>query len=311
MKENIEDFFQMNLFRPIDPFLKEYYSTKNIEISKNQILDYSEEVKHGMRILKSKKIIVTGLIYNAESQIEYLKKWYSTLKSLCKECHMVIVENNSTDRTREFCKKWKKENPEFIHLVCESIHCDRDWQVSYDKSPFSIRIRKMAFLRNKYVEYISKNFDKQHFDHVFVMDFDLRGALFWDGVFHSIFQFFHNPSIDVIACNGILAGSLLYYDSFAYAKDKSELRWNSLIDKQNHDQDVLQNTSRKYQTSIEMDKVFSAFGGFCIYNFKTFRGKRYGYEENRFACEHCIYHEQFENVQINPKMLFIIEENLT
>ena len=63
MKENIEDFFQMNLFRPIDPFLKEYYSTKNIEISKNQILDYSEEVKHGMRILKSKKIIIPTTIF--------------------------------------------------------------------------------------------------------------------------------------------------------------------------------------------------------------------------------------------------------
>ena len=309
MNNEFKKWFESIMYRPIDPFLYKHYKDMNDEIRKNQILNYSEEVKNGMKLLKKKKIIVTGLIYNAQSQIKPLMEWFNSLKTLCKECHMVIVENNSTDNTRKFCNIWKKMDPNYVHLVCNSLECNGDWQVTNDKSPFSIRIKKMAFLRNKYVEYITKNFKEM--DYVFVMDLDLKGVLFWDGIFHSMFQFYSNPSINVIACNGIVAGSLLYYDSFAYAKEKSELRWNSTFDKQNHDQDVLQNISQHYQKSLEMDKVMSAFGGFCIYNFNDFKDKYYGYEKNRFACEHCIYHEQYDNVQLNPRMIFIIEENLT
>ena len=309
MSSDFKKWFEKIMYRPIDPFLMKHYKDMNDEIRRNQIINYSEEVKNGMKIFKRKKIIITGLIYNAESQIQYLIEWFNTLKTLCEECHFVIVENNSKDNTRKYCELWKESDPKHIHLVCNTINCDGNWQVVNDKSPFSIRIKKMAFLRNKYVEYISKNF--KNMDYVFVMDLDLKGVLFWDGIFHSMFQFYSNPSINVIACNGIVAGSLLYYDSFAYAKDKSELRWNSTFDKQNHDQDVLQNISQHYQNSLEMDKVMSAFGGFCIYNFNDFKDKYYGYEEKRFACEHCIYHEQYDNVQLNPRMIFIIEENLT
>ena len=38
------------------------------------------------------------------------------------------------------------------------------------------------------------------------------------------------------------------------------------FDKQNHDQDVIKYISQHYQKSLEMDKVMSAFGGFCIYS---------------------------------------------
>jgi hypothetical protein len=309
MNDDFQKWFESIMYRPIDPFLMKHFKDMNDEVRKNKIINFSEEAKNGMKLFRNKKIIITGLIYNSESQIQYITEWFNIVKSLCYECHIVIVENNSKDNTRKFCELWRNSDPEHVHLVCNSLQCDGNWQVINDKSPFSNRIKKMAFLRNKYVEYISKNFKEM--DYVFVIDFDLKGTLFWDGIFHSIFQFYSNPSINVIACNGIVAGSLLYYDSFAYAKDKSELRWNSTFDKQNHDQDVLQNISQHYQNSLEMDKVMSAFGGFCIYKFVDFIDKYYGYEEKRFACEHCIYHEQYDNVQLNPKMIFIIEENLT
>ena len=60
-------------------------------------------------------------------------------------------------------------DPSFVHLVCDSLECNGDWQVKNDKSPFSIRIKKMAFLRNKYVEYITKNFKEMDYD------FDISG----------------------------------------------------------------------------------------------------------------------------------------
>ena len=53
-------------------------------------------------------------------------EWFNSLKTLCKECHMVIVENNSTDNTRKFCNIWKKMDPNYVHIVCNSLECNGD-----------------------------------------------------------------------------------------------------------------------------------------------------------------------------------------
>lgn len=311
MTNNIETLFLKELYRPIDNYNLQYCENKNQVFLYNEYMNYANEVKKGMKLLGKQKIIVTGLIYNAESQISFLRKWFNELKLLCKECHIVIVENNSVDRTREFCQIWRDSDAKHVHLVCDSIQCDQDWMenLQYDKSPFAKRIRKMSFLRNKYVEYISHYF--KDFDYIFVMDFDLRGTLFWDGIFHSIYKMNNNLAIDAVACNGMVNGSFLYYDSFAYAKDKSELRWNNTMDKQSHDNDVLKYVSKKYKETLNLDVVKSAFGGFCIYRFNNFVGKYYGYEEDKFTCEHCILHEQLDLMFVNPRMIFIIDENMT
>lgn len=311
MEQKIEKLFQEKLYRPIDKYNLQYCQNKNLNLLYNEYENYVSDVQKGMNTLKNKKIIVTGLIYNAESQIAQLQKWFNDLKTLCDECHIVIVENNSVDRTRDYCQIWRDSDAKHVHLVCDSIQCDQDWMenLQFDKSPFSKRIRKMSFLRNKYVEYISHYF--KDIDYVFVMDFDLRGTLFWDGIFDSIHHMNKNQNINAIACNGMVNGSFLYYDSFAYAKDKSELRWNNTMDKQSHDNDVLKYVSKKYKETMDLDFVKSAFGGFCIYRFTDFLDKFYGFEENKFTCEHCIFHEQFQLMYVNPRMIFIIDENIT
>ena len=308
--DNYEALFNNLVKRPIDPVTQIFFrKTKQKNIIVNDILNYSNEVNSGRKILKQKRIIVAGLVYNAEELIPKLESWFNELTKICSSCHIVIVENNSVDRTPKNLQLWKSRNPEKVHLVCEERAC-KNFTIDTDKakSAHKSRIEKMSYLRNRYVSYIRKHFEA---DYVFVMDFDLDGVLYWDGVFHSIFKFYVNPSIDVISCNGVLNGSFLYYDSFAYAKDKNEIRWNSTNDKHSHDQDVLQNISRHYQDNMEMDKVASAFGGFAIYNFEKFIKNEYTYYDHGYSCEHCLFHENFENIQVNPRMLFIIYENKT
>lgn len=311
MEKKIQDLFQKNIYRPIDAYNLQYCQNKNLDLVYKEYEKYTNEVHDGMKQMKNKKIIVAGLIYNAESQIPHLREWFNNLKLLCYECHIVIVENNSVDRTRDFCQVWRDSDPKYVHLVCDTVQCDQEWMedLQFDKSPFSKRIRKMSFLRNKYVNYINQYF--KNMDYVFVMDFDLRGTLFWDGIFHSIYQMNKNLGINAIACNGVVNGTFLYYDSFAYAKDKSELRWNNTMDKQSHDSDVLKYVSKKYKETLDLDIVKSAFGGFCIYRFNDILGKYYSYEENKFTCEHCILHEQLDLMYVNPRMIFIIDENIT
>jgi hypothetical protein len=307
----VKDKFENLLFRPVDPFWKLCLKQMKSVQQHSTIDEYYRRVKRGMNILKDKKIVVTGLIHNADSQIPLIKEWFNSLESLCQEAHMVILENNSIDNTRYYCEEWAKSNPSKIHLVCKNYQCDRKWIIRDIKSGESDRIEKMSFLRNLYRNYIKNNILFRNFDFVFVLDFDLNGTLFWDGIFDSIYYFDSRPEIDAIACNGVVDGSFLYYDSFAFARDKSELRWTNHLDKQNHDEDVLRYVSEEYQKSQELDKLSSAFGGFCIYNFDSFTKSAYGFEKDFYTCEHCIFHEPMKNFYVNPNMVFIIKENLT
>lgn len=311
-KEDCSKLFESLLYRPMDIVHYKYYKKMQKEEREQKIRVYASEVLEGYKFMKNKKIIVCGLLYNAESQVKYLQSWFDELKLITENCVFVIVENNSQDKTREYLEAWKKNDPIHIHLVCtETDYCESDInQVKINtSSPDSIRIRKMAFLRNCYVKYIQENF--LDFDYVFIKDLDLDGSLFWDGIFHSFFYFKHSPNIDVITCNGILKKTLQYYDTFAYAKDKFDIAWNFGMDKRNHDQDVIQNVSKYYQKHMELDKVASAFGGFGIYKMEQFKDKFYNYDKKRLSCEHCIYHLLYDNVHVNPQMIFLIDENKT
>lgn len=310
--DNYEKLFRDLIKRPIDPVTLRYYKKiKQKNVIVNDILQYSKEIESGRQILQQKNVIVAGLVYNAETLVPKIEKWFNDLTKLCATCHIVIVENNSIDNTSEYLNLWKLRDPDHLHLVCEEGECKSFENVSKDmlKSAHRNRIEKMAYLRNKYLKYIRENFEEV--DYVFVTDMDLDGTLYWDGVFQSIFKFYVNPDIEVIACNGIVNGSFLYYDSFAYAKDKNEIRWSTTNDKHSHDQDVLQNISRHYQNNLEMDKVASAFGGFSIYDFNSFVKHEYNFYKEGYSCEHCLFHENFDNIQVNPRMLYLIFENKT
>jgi hypothetical protein len=311
-REDYPKIFESLIRRPIDPITDRYLKKlKEKNLITNDILSYSTEVDSGRKLMKKKKIVVAGLVYNAEKLVPGLEKWFNDLQKLCKECHIVIVENNSKDNTREKLKLWKKRSPKKVHLVCEESECKSFEYIDPTllKSGHKSRIEKMSYLRNMYVKYIRKNF--KDIDYVFVMDFDLDGMLYWDGVFHSLFKFYINPDIEMIACNGVVNGSFSYYDTFAYAKDKNEIRWSSPFDKATHDQDVLQNISRHYQENLEMDRVSSAFGGFSMYVFDNFIKHEYNFQDKTYSCEHCLFHENFKNLQVNPRMIYIIFDNTT
>ncbi len=311
-KTKFGSIFQAIVYRPIDIIHYNYFKKMPMEQSLKKLQMYGKQIIQGYKFLKNKKIVVCGLLYNAESQVSYLESWFEELKLICKDCVMVVVENNSVDETRQKCIQWRKRDPLHVHLVCvdtDFCHSDINDIVVDSTSPDSNRIRKMAFLRNCYVKYVQENF--LEFDYVFVKDLDLQGHLFWDGIFHSFYCFKQSPKINVMTCNGVMRETLHYYDTFAYAKDKFDISWNFGHDKRNHDHDVLNNVSHYYQKNMELDKVASAFGGFAIYRMKQFKDKFYSYDRNRLSCEHCLYHLLYENVYLNPKMIFLIEVNKT
>ena len=68
------------------------------------------------------------------------------------------------------------------------------------------------------------------FDYLCVMDMDLQGTLYIDGMMHSV-QLLNHPKIDVVTGNGMLYRDneqFYYYDSFAHVDDSEPLLLNDV-----------------------------------------------------------------------------------
>ena len=67
-----------------------------------------------------------------------------------------------------------------------------------------------------------------------------------------------------------------------------------------------------YNSSDFIQFLETVLGISKIYPYKdTLSSINYNYYEKGYSCEHCLFHENFDNVQVNPRMLYIIFENKT
>jgi len=325
-KENLDnfhhDFYLRNFNRTLDPIMKKYFLNMNEQAIKNELYLYFKQVKLGEDFLSKKKIVIAGLIRNRADNIPFLKKFYSRIKQACRETKFIIVENNSMDDTRNVLLQWNHSDPSII-ILCDNVHdvnkpnCDILGYEHYyvDKTPHIPRIKKLAKLRNLYLEYIRTHDEFKSFDYMMVFDLDLFGELFIDGILHSFYHFMMKKDISAICCNGMLKNlknDFTYYDSFAYIALGENYEWNDEIDKSNHDLDVQKYITDKYSKNMNLDLVLSAFGGFCIYNLDHILNSKSAYDfslSNRLCCEHTYFNMNLNKIYVNPKMIFLINDN--
>ena len=61
---------------------------------------------------------------------------------------------------------------------------------------------------------------------------------------------------------------------------------------------------------MNIDKVTSAFGGFCIYRLQEIIKSKARYEysrNNKLSCEHAHFHKKLNKLVVNPRMIFLIQ----
>lgn len=324
-EKTTEEFYK-RFQRPLDPIHIAYYDIQcksktlhnSMKFISRDLDSYSGEVGQGKQKSKNSSIVIAGLVRNAAFQIPEMKERCYNITKMFKKYKIVIVENNSTDNSREFLLDWFNEDPNVI-ILCQDIFATNQKECdildlfpkseNLGNSPHPQRIQKMAFLRNVYLKHIQHYYSD--YDYLCVMDMDLKGDLFNDGLLHSVNILESHPQLDAVACNGMLfqsSGQYIYYDSFAHIETGDPYVWENQTAKSNHDRYVHSYITDKYLTSMDLDKVRSAFGGIVLYKNKKVKDKLYDFSSNFFSCEHSYFHKNL-NIAVNPRFIFLISQN--
>jgi glycosyltransferase involved in cell wall biosynthesis len=276
---------------------------------------------------KLSKVVFCGLIRDNEAQIPYIRK------QLCdwgdkyfQDYHIIIVENDSKDGTRQKLLEWQREDPKRIHILgcgLNRLECKLNLDKTIEHVANVKRIKKMAYLRNLYLDYLyANNHLFADVNYVIVTDLDLKGSIYEDGFASTSLQFEQNPHISAISANGItqqpipipILGMELdmfyYYDTYAH----EEHTQTSI----NYISSLINTTFFTYGDAIV--PVRSAFSGFTTYRYDVLRNIRYKTyieqcDENILSlngttiCEHVGLNRQLGDVYLNPSMMFIITDN--
>lgn len=316
----VNDFYLKEFSRFPDPIVLHYLSRRDDNFIAHYLETYKTDTLLGREYIKKKRLVVAGLIRNCEYNIPFIKKMYEQLKPLFEELVMVFVENDSIDKTRENLLSWAKYDKNIIVLCDDYLNTNQDkctihwadYSIMDDYSVDASRIGRLSKLRNVYLNYVKNQLNL--FDYLMVIDFDLTGHLFMDGIYHTFAKFSQNVSINMISCNGLVSTvgkPLFYYDSFAYVDKDANYIFKTKAEKTRHDAYVNNVINKRYATSIDLDPVFSAFGGCCFYRVNKILNPRikYDYERNGFACEHSFLNKNIPNCFVNPKLIFIINNH--
>lgn len=318
----ITERFFTTLQRPIDVIHQRYYTTitQNLPITRavNVINDdirlYHDGVQKGIVSASNQKIIIAGLLQNCFRHIPQLMDRCNKIASKFKDYRIIILENNSTDESRKYLLEWAAMNKK-VTILCNDAYsvnaeeCDIfAAKVENDHSPMPHRIQRMAYLRNIYMDHIKHYYSD--YDLLCVMDMDLEGEIFIDGLLHSVWLL-DKKRATAITCNGMIMrddGNYYYYDSFAYVQMDDPAILTDMASKSKHDNYVHAQVTMIYSTQMSADRVSSAFGGLAIYRLPKVVDNRYSFSSTQLTCEHSFFHQNID-VYVNPRMIFLIERN--
>lgn len=306
-------------------YVREYFADQSImnhviSTTPQHLLPSSknaENVMYGRRIAKTKRMIVCGLVRDIKNDLPRVKRTIDRFSKMWKDFTLILVENDSSDGTRHELLKWRDENVskskyKIIILGCgvdneEVCHIPIASQKTHDHDINTTRIRKMAYLRNLYVDYISKNLST--WDYMAVWDLDMTSKLFLDGVAHNTFLLENDLDVSGVCSYGAyrFMNNQLYYDTYAHIPEGEV--WKGYNNKLKHDTKL-----RKDLNIPPTEKPFkceSCFGGFVIYKIRDVLYSQALYSTNeQLPCEHVPFNMSLPGKMLsNPGSVHYINKN--
>lgn len=271
--------------------------------------------KLGYKYAPTQKIIIATMVRDVINNIPAIKSKAEKIGGLFSDYRVLIVENNSTDGTREALLAWSKSNPKVIILGCgvNAKTCNLTFAKAktighgVDRN----RIDKMTHLRNIYLDYVKNNTVLYDFDYTMIWDLDIVGIAYVDGIANSIGHFMTRKEVKVLTSYGIYRWGYLtlYYDTYAHL----DLNEKELDLKKKSEHDIKKGLGIKTKRGDDLIEITSGFGGMSIYRTNVLLDDKVRYTlspgEN-IECEHVRLHKSIgRGIFMNPSMINYVLKN--
>ena len=246
-----------------------------------------------------KSIVMCGCTKNSAKYIyRNLENMYN-LKDLCKEFHIVLYENDSSDGTKEELKRFQEAYAN-VHIIFDTLHGKISIPETVTK-PYSGFVRKalnLAYARNALLEYVELRFSD--FDYMLMVDLDSVVQDFRTSLIKDVIEKHKNDSWDVLTANS----DRKYYDIWAlrihpniWDAELHGTLWKNPIDydcwMMNDKKQSVRGNQVCISHTLPLIPVSSAFGGLGIYKISSIKGCTYSAEyEGSLTCEHVYFHDK-------------------
>jgi hypothetical protein len=257
-----------------------------------------------MAHLKKMRLAVCGLARNCAPKLPATIRFIETLSSYFESTTIVVVENDSRDKTRAILNNWA-DSCSSLHIIDGKVPGEENASDTNANPYYSVkRVSRLAALRNQYLDFLKVQPAAPDF--VLVLDFDVD-RISLEGVLDS---FVREAGWDVATAYGYSLSPTLqerYHDTYALVPlgeeniPQLEARLKSI-----------QRNWRQDKASSELVRVYSAFGGLAIYKYIQINNLRYSVYPNRderieARCEHFsianeLQKNGYQRIIINPRM---------
>ena len=275
--------------------------------------EYSSQCDLGEKYASTQKVIITSLLRDVADRLPEIKRKAEKVGELFKDYKILIVENDSTDGTREALLQWSRENHKVVILGCGygAKECKLPKMPKTEGHGVDRpRIEKMVRLRNVYLEEIKLHYPAEEWPYTIMWDLDMIGSIYLDGIANTmgLMASPEGKNISVVCSYGIYRwGALtLFYDTYALLHLGENFQ---IEDKTIHD--IRKGWwEAKYQRGDEPFEVDSCFSGFAIYKTSAFEDRDVQKVEydmsgpDNLECEHVRLNKKIKGKKlVNPSMI--------
>lgn len=242
--------------------LDDYTPDVVLPVDKEFAIPYSRAVEAGAEIAARSRVVFCGMARQIGEMLPVTIARLEEIGSRFSAWSAVVVENDSTDSTKDVLRDWQRRSDGRVLADCRDL--GREHLHGFENA----RVERYAEYRNRYLDLARLTYGDADF--VVAVDLDAWGGYSSDGVMHSVYELSRNDQA------GCMASTSLY----RARTDSGELTWA------HYDIWAL----RMYGAGVRFERwqplwlpppgaapipVVSAFGALATYRAEAFFNARY------------------------------------